>query len=106
MTKKQPNFSKTREALWPIHWHEMKKFLPMAAILFFVLFNYTVVRNLKDALIITAPGSSAEVVNFLKIWVVLPSSFLFVALYAKLSNSLSRESLYYTFLIFLGYLPG
>ena len=99
MTERQPEFSKLRAALWPIYTYEMKKFLPMAAIMFFVLFNYTVVRNLKDALIITAPGSSAEVVSFLKSWIVLPCSILFVMLYAKMSNMLSREGLYYACLL-------
>ncbi|MGL5719917.1 MAG: Npt1/Npt2 family nucleotide transporter [Alphaproteobacteria bacterium] len=95
----QPEFSKLRAALWPIHGYEMKKFLPMAAILFFVLFNYTVVRALKDVLISTAPNSGAEVFNFLKFWIVLPSSVAFVVLYAKLSNALSREKLYYACLL-------
>lgn len=100
----RPEFSKIRAALWPIYNDEIKKFLPMAMIMFLVLFNYTVVRSLKDTLISTAPGSGAEVFNFLKSWVVLPASLLFVLIYTKLSNILSREGLYYAslfpFLIF------
>ncbi|MGB0919440.1 MAG: Npt1/Npt2 family nucleotide transporter [Holosporaceae bacterium] len=96
---KPAEFSKIRAALWPIHGHEMKKFLPMAAIMFLILFNYTVVRSLKDAMIIAAKGSGAEVVNFLKSWVVLPCSVLFVVIFAKMSNVLSRQALYYACLV-------
>lgn len=100
----RPEFSKLRAALWPVYNDEIKKFLPMAGIMFLVLFNYTVVRSLKDTLISTAPGSGAEVFNFLKSWVVLPASLLFVLGYTKLSNILSRQGLYYAclapFLIF------
>lgn len=91
----RPEFSKIRAALWPIYTDEIKKFLPMAAIMFLVLFNYTVVRSLKDTLISTSPGSGAEVFNFLKSWVVLPSSLLFVLAYTKISNILSKQGLYY-----------
>ena len=94
-----PELSPLRAALWPIHGAEMKKFLPMAMIMMLILFNYTVVRSLKDAMIIATPGSGAEVVNFMKGWVVLPSSILFVLLFAKLSNILSRQALYYTCLL-------
>lgn len=92
------HFSKIRAALWPIHDQELKKFLPMALMLFLFLFNYTLLRNTKDALIITAPSCGAEVIPFVKIGDI-PCAILFFLLYAKLSNLLSREALFYTFLI-------
>lgn len=91
--KQTPAFSRTRKFLWPIHGNEAKKFLPMSAMMFFILFNYTILRNTKDALVVTAAG--AEVLPFLKSGVVLPGAILFVALYAKLCNVLSREHLFY-----------
>jgi AAA family ATP:ADP antiporter len=96
---KQAEFSRRRAMLWPIHGFEMKKFVPMAIIMICILFNYTVVRSLKDAMMVTGEGSGAEVINFIKSWVVLPSSVLFVILFAKLSNVLSKQALYYTCLI-------
>lgn len=74
-------------------------------ILFFLIsFNYNILRNTKETLIITAPGSGAEAILFIKSWLVLPSSILFTILYAKLSNILSKRALFYTvlspFLIF------
>lgn len=91
----QPEFGKVRAALWPIHTHELKKFLPMGFIMFFILFNYTILRDTKDVLIVTAPKGGAEVIPFLKGWFVLFSAMFFFALYTKLSNAFSREQLFY-----------
>jgi AAA family ATP:ADP antiporter len=96
LKQEKQEFSKIRAALWPIHMEEMKKFLPMGFIMFFILYNYTILRDTKDALIITHPTAGAEVIPFLKGYVVLPSSILFVILYSKLANILSRETLFYT----------
>lgn len=88
-----PAFSALRKLFWPIHGHEVKKFLPMAMIMFFILFNYTLLRNMKDALVITASGP--EVLPFLKAFVILPFSLLIVAGYAKLSNIFNRQTVFY-----------
>jgi len=100
----EPQFSKLRAAIWPIQGSEMKKFLPMGMMMFLILFNYTILRDTKDTLIVGAAG--AEAISFLKFWGVTPSSILFVILYAKLSNVLSKENLFYAclipFIIFFG----
>ena len=44
----------------------MKKLLPLGAMFFCILFNYTILRDTKDVLVVTAPGSSAEAIPFLK----------------------------------------
>lgn len=101
-TEQSPGFSTLRKVFWPIHGYETKKFLPLAVIMFFVIFNYTVLRNTKDSLIVTALG--AETIPFLKGVIVLPFSVLFVTFYAKLSNVLSHENLFYTTIgCFLGF---
>lgn len=70
--------------------------------MFFSIFNYTVLRNTKDSFVMTQLG--AEVLPFLKGGVVFPVSLLFVASYAKLSNLVSRERLYYIVVgFFLGF---
>jgi AAA family ATP:ADP antiporter len=89
-------FGPWRSFLWPIHNWELKKFLPMALLFFFISFNYTVLRNTKDVLIVTAEGSGAEAIPFLKLWGVLPFAILFTILYSKLSNILSKPKLFYT----------
>ncbi|MBA3813960.1 MAG: NTP/NDP exchange transporter [Alphaproteobacteria bacterium] len=93
IAQQEPQFSKLRAAIWPIQGSEMKKFLPMGLIMFFVLFNYTIVRDVKDVQVVGSSG--AEAVNFIKFWGVTPVSILFVILYAKLSNILSKENLFY-----------
>merc|ERR1712232_771903 len=81
---------------------ELKKFLPMVLMIFFFLFNYTIMRDTKDTLVVTAAG--AEVIPFLKLWGTLPVSILFVLVYSKLSNVLKADTLFYTmvtpFLVF------
>ena len=49
----EPEFSKLRRIFFPIHSYELKKAIPMGMIFFFILFNYTCLRNIKDSLIVT-----------------------------------------------------
>lgn len=89
-------FGKWRSFFWPVHVFELKKFLPMFFLFFFINFNYTILRDTKDTLIMTAPGSGAEAIPFLKVWGVLPFAILFMIAYAKLSNVLTKQKLFYT----------
>lgn len=89
----QPELTGLRKIFWPIHNHELKKFLPMVLMMFCFLFNYTIMRDTKDTLIVTAAG--AEAIPFLKFWGTLPLSILFVLVYAKLSNILKPTTLFY-----------
>src|ERR1700733_11963619 len=101
-TKKE--FGKWRSFFWPIHGFELKKVLPMFLMFFCISFNYTILRDTKDTLIVTAPGSGAEAIPFLKVWCVVPCAILFMLIYAKLSNSLNKTALFYSvtipFLVF------
>ncbi len=89
-------FGKWRSRLWPVHGYELKKVVPMVLIFFLVLFNYQILRDMKDALVVTSEGSGAEIIPFLKFWGVLPGAILFVMLYMKLSNHLDKKKLFYT----------
>ena len=91
--KKNKKFTPLRNFIWPIHNFELKKFLPMSIIMFFVLFNYTILRNTKDALIVTSAG--AEVLPFLKGFIILPIAFLIATIYTKISNILDQEKIFY-----------
>lgn len=93
---KSADFGKWRSFFWPVHNFELKKLLPMFFLFFFINFNYTILRDTKDALIVTAPGSGAEAIPFLKVWGVLPFAILFMIGYSKLSNKLSKTKLFYT----------
>lgn len=99
-----PKFGKWRSFFWPIHTWELKKFIPMAMLFFFINFNYTILRDTKDSLIVTAPGSGAEAIPFLKLWGVLPFAILFMLLYSKLSNIFNKPKLFYTMIaVFIGF---
>jgi AAA family ATP:ADP antiporter len=93
-------FGKWRSFFWPVHGFELKKLLPMFMLFFFINFNYTVLRDTKDALIVTAPGSGAEAIPFLKVWGVLPFAIIFMLVYSKLSNGMSRQKLFYSTIAF------
>lgn len=88
-------FGKIRTFLWPIHSYEVKKIVPMLLMLFFVCFNYTVLRNLKDVVVITAQSSGVEVIPFIKLWVLLPAAIAITLIFSKLSNIYSQESVFY-----------
>lgn len=99
-----PVFGKWRSFFWPIHRHELKKFLPMFFIFFLIAFNYNVLRSYKDSIVVTASKSGAETIPFIKVWAVLPSALLFTLLFTRLSNWFSRERVFYVvFSIFLGF---
>lgn len=97
--KAAPEFGKWRSFFWPIHSYELKKLLPMFFMFFFISFVYSVLRNTKDALLVTAPGSGAEAIPFLKVGGVVPVAIIFMVIYAKLSNILSKEKLFYATVI-------
>ncbi|KDD74050.1 TLC ATP/ADP transporter, partial [Helicosporidium sp. ATCC 50920] len=83
-----------------------QKIVPLGLMFFCILFNYTILRDTKDVLVVTAPGSGAEIIPFLKTWVNLPMAVGFTILYTKLSNVLSSEALFYAcifpFILFFG----
>nr|AVD50297.1 AncNTT_RozMic [synthetic construct] len=89
-------FSTWRGRFWPIHGHEYKKLLPLLLMLFLICFNYSVLRDMKDALVIQASGS--ESIPYIKLWAVLPISVLFTLLFTKLSNRYSQEKVFYIML--------
>jgi len=104
----QPStLSKVFDFLWnlfPVYKQELKKFIPMGLMMLFILFNYTVLRNAKDALVTTGNGSSAAVIPYLKTYGTLPAAMLFVVFYTAISNRLSREKIFYLCItVFLGF---
>lgn len=97
-------FSKWRAFFWPVHAFELKKIIPMLLMFFAISFNYTILRDTKDSLIVTSAG--AEAIPFLKVYGTVPAAIIFMLIYAKLSNILSKENLFYAtiipFIIFFG----
>lgn len=103
-TGNPPPLSKLRSIFFPIYMFELKKVVPMGMVFFFILFNYTCLRNIKDTLIVNSTG--AETLQFLKTFCVTPCALIFMVLYMKASNIFSRQNLFYVtilpFVLFFG----
>ena len=98
------NFEKWRSFLWPIERAELKKFVPLFLVYFFITLCYNILRNLKDTILITAPNSGAEAIPFAKVWAVMPLAVCFTVFFAWLSNRVSREKVFYIMIsIFLSF---
>lgn len=103
-TPQQPKFGRWRNALWPVERYELKKLVPMLLIFFLISFDYNVLRIMKDTLVVTAKSSGAEVIPFIKVWVMFPGAILLTFVFTRLSNRLKRETVFYAMLaIFLTY---
>jgi AAA family ATP:ADP antiporter len=90
--------SSMRKFFWPIFGAEHKKFLPMTIMISLVLFNFTLLRNMKDTLVVTSCGS--ELTTFLKFYAVAPAAILFFVIYSKLSNIFSSQTIFYGIVTF------
>lgn len=82
-----------KETFWPILPKEAKKVLLLSLFLFLVCFNYSVLRCMKDTVVVTA--SSAAVIPYIKVWTLLPMAILFTYLYTKIASVLTREKVFY-----------
>lgn len=92
-------FSPLRAYLWPIHSFELRKFLPLLFMAFFIGFNYNILRNMKDALLVTAEFSGAEVLPFIKVWGIVPGALMITFIYSRLNNHLSRDRVFYAMVV-------
>eukprot|EP00178_Gracilaria_changii_P025295 TRINITY_DN78019_c0_g1_i1.p1 TRINITY_DN78019_c0_g1~~TRINITY_DN78019_c0_g1_i1.p1 ORF type:complete len:650 (-),score=121.41 TRINITY_DN78019_c0_g1_i1:5295-7244(-) len=77
--------------------NERKKLFPLGLMFFVILFNYTILRDTKDVLVVTSAG--AEIIPFLKTYCNLPGAILFTIGYSNMSNALSREQLFYVCIV-------
>ena len=100
--KKKQFFSSLGKIIWPIERSELKLFVPMSLMMLCVLFNFGTLRSIKDSLVV--PNIGAEVISFLKLWLVLPSTIVFTLIYAKLNNMFDHEHVFYLIVsFFLGF---
>ena len=71
-------FSKLANLLPPKQ--ERQKLVPLALMFFCILFNYTILRDTKDVLMVTAPKSGAEVIPFIKTYCNLPVAIVSICI--------------------------
>lgn len=91
--KNASGFKFLRDTLWPIFPHEVRRVLLLSSLLLLVCFNYSMLRCMKDTVVVTA--SSAAVIPFIKVWTLLPMAVLFTFLYTKISSRLSPIRVFY-----------
>mmetsp|Transcript_53186 Transcript_53186/g.64094 ORF Transcript_53186/g.64094 Transcript_53186/m.64094 type:complete len:593 (+) Transcript_53186:27-1805(+) len=101
-SKKTPNDDaaideKVISPVFPIFKSEIPQFVNMSLMMFFLIYVFTTTRDVKDALVV--PHCGAESVPFLKLYGAMPSAALFILVYSKLSNILSRDKLFYATLV-------
>lgn len=72
----------------------------MLLIFFLFYFDYNILRTLKDTLVVTAKSSGAEVIPFIKVWVMFPGSVIMTYLFTRLSNRLNQEKVFYAMISF------
>jgi ATP/ADP translocase len=96
---RKPIFSrKIKDIFWPIERSEIKLFLPLGLMMMCMLFNFGSLRSIKDSLVV--PNIGAEVISFLKLWLVLPSTIIFTLIYVRLSNVFEYDRLFYLIVCF------
>lgn len=88
-------FGLLRSIFWPVHRSEVKKVLSMLLLLFLLCMSHGVLRNLKDAIILTAKHSGAEVIPFIKVWGMLPGVFIATWFYTRLRRYFKKENVFY-----------
>ena len=81
-------------SLFPIKKEEFKQFMPMALMMMFILFNYNVLRSMKDSLVV--PGIGAEAISFIKLYCVVPIAIVVMVIYAKLTSVMNQKKIFYT----------
>lgn len=91
-------FGPLRSFFWPIHRRELQKFLPLLLIGFFTSLNYFILKVLKDALLITARGSDADITSVVKLWGILPGALLLTFIFTRLRSHFSKEKVVYIIL--------
>ena len=78
--------------------------LPHVLMMFLCITNFDILKNLKESMLVTRLG--AEVIPFVKFWVVMPSALVFLLFYGFLANRLNRRQLFIVVMVpFLIWVP-
>lgn len=96
----QHAFGILRSLFWPIHRSEAKRVISMILLIFLLCVCYGILRNLKDAILLTAKNSGAEAIPFIKVWGMLPAAFLATWVYTRLRRLFNREAVFHIIISF------
>ena len=82
----------------------MQKFIPMFIIGSLVIFNFVLLRNLKDSLMISSMGTKS--IQIAKMVWVLPASVVFMFVYTRLSNHYDGRAIFTILVAFFAVVFG
>lgn len=85
-------------ALIPRTKEEFKLFFCVSLNMVLTLYIYSILRNMKDTLVMT--HSSAELISTLKLFGVTPSAIIFMIIYTKMADGITRLNIYYVLIAF------
>ncbi len=83
-----------KRLFWPIFRSEYRKILPMIVIYSLIVFNYSLLKTAKDALIVTAKNSGASTIPFIKVWAIMPLAILSTLIFTRLANRYPKEKVF------------
>ncbi|MCP3659725.1 MAG: ADP/ATP carrier protein [Bacteroidetes bacterium] len=84
--------------VFPIHKNELRKFIPLSLIFFCISYNQSLLRGIKDMLILIDGETST--LYYLKLFCVMPALIIFAIVYGNLSTKFNREGRFYIILIY------
>lgn len=85
---------------FPVYRSEYIKFFILTTLCFLVCANYTLLRTVKETLVITKPEMGVEIIPFLRTWMLMPIMLLFVKIYAMCSARYRQSRVCYGFVSF------
>ncbi len=95
-----PQLSRWFKCVFPIDRSEYIKFFLLATICFLVCTNYTLLRTIKETLVITKPEMGIQIIPFLRTWMLMPIMLFFVKMYAFLSARYKQADVCYSLIGF------
>lgn len=87
-------------AMFPVEKSERKKVFLLCLLKFLVTHVSCILSTVKYTGLVTAKGSSSEVLPVLRVLVVIPVSVFFFFLYTKLTNYFLQSTIFYMFVTF------
>jgi AAA family ATP:ADP antiporter len=100
MANRNP-FQQFADKFWVIEKKETRKAYPLMMMMFLICFSYTLLRDLKDVMVLEIGKS--ELISYLKLFGTLPVSIVFMVAYTKLALNKSKAYIFYSMLgFFLG----
>jgi len=93
-----PDLSLTKSDIFPSfsRTHPHSSYTPRQ-IFFCNLFNYTILRDTKDVIMVSNCG--AEVIPFLKTYVNLPGAIAFTVIYSKMTDKMTQKNVFRTIVL-------